>query len=86
MLFSASSHLFKKVTLNAYPVSENISLFDTQFKTVRGLITVEISPATKPFLVQDATFIMFAIFSFPFGLLKLLFFAKMISISLSKVK
>ena len=35
-------------------------------QTVLGLITVEISPAIKPFLVSEATFIILATFSFTF--------------------
>ena len=60
VFFSISSHLFKKVTLKAYPVSLNISAFSAQCKTVLGLITVEISPAINPLRVNEATFIIFA--------------------------
>ena len=85
MFFSASSHLFKKVTLNAYPVSLKISSLLHQFKTVLGLITVEISPAINPLLVSDATLIILATFSFPLALFKFLFFAKTIAFDLTNL-
>ena len=62
-------NIFKKVTLNAYPKFLNISALSAQCNTVLGLITVEISPAIKPFLVKVATLIIFEIFSLPSALL-----------------
>ena len=51
-----------------------------------GLITVDMSPAMKPFLVKDATLIILATFSLPLELLRFLFLAKTMSNSLSRLR
>ena len=54
---SASSHLLRKVRRKAKPTSPKISAFCAQLITVRGLITVEMSPLMKPWRVRSATLI-----------------------------
>ena len=51
--------------------SLNISEFSAQCKTDLGLITVEISPLTNPFLVKSATLIIFETISLPSLVLKI---------------
>src|SRR5260370_32915497 len=51
---SSSSHLLRKVTWNAKPMSEKISGFSAQENTVRGIITVYISPLENAGRVRPA--------------------------------
>ena len=69
-----------------YPTSLKISAFSAQCKTVLGLITVDMSPAIKPFLVKEATLIILETFSLPLELLRFLFLPNMISISFSRLR
>jgi hypothetical protein len=52
---SSSSHLLRKVTRKAKPMSPKISAFSAQVITVRGLITVEMSPLMKALRVRSAS-------------------------------
>src|SRR5712672_4752151 len=52
---SSSSHLLRKLTRKARPMSAKIAAFSAQVMTVRGLITVEMSPFMKALRVMSAT-------------------------------
>ena len=60
MLRSASSHLFRNDRRKAKPTEPKITAFWAQVITVRGLITVEMSPPMKPERVMSATRTMLA--------------------------
>ena len=52
---SSSSHRLRKLTRNASPISRKICAFCAQVMTVRGLMTVEMSPFMNALRVMSAT-------------------------------
>ena len=55
------------MTRKAKPTSPKISAFCAQLITVRGLITVEMSPLMKPWRDRSATLIIFSTSALPPG-------------------
>ena len=62
---SISSHLFTNVTRKAKAKLSKIFAFSAQVITVRGLMTVEMSPLMKPLRVSSASDTMAEILSRP---------------------